>query len=152
MPSTCLSRHVHELCIAPSEPVLGDTYVVLQAGPNRTAASCEHPIHHFCLMSPNAGGRPRRVGKNTLKFAMQKVEDPRLRRQCILYSHDELNMRAIIDEATVGKLSGAADMRKVEHFDLRKNSMLLHLRCKSLNKARRVFVDDCREVHRASGQ
>ena len=44
MLSTCLSRHLHELCIAPSELVLGDTYVVLQIGANRTAASCEHPI------------------------------------------------------------------------------------------------------------
>ena len=76
----------------------------------------------------------------------------RLRRQGILYSHDELNVRAIIDQSEVDELSRAINMRKVEHLDFRQNSVLLHLSRKTLNEARRVFVDDAREIHRSRGQ
>ena len=67
--------------------------------------------------------------------------------ECILYSHDELNVRMIIDQTEVYELPRAINVRKVEHFDLRQNSMLLHLSRKALNEGCRVFVDDGREIH-----
>jgi hypothetical protein len=48
---------------------------------------------------------------------VQEIQDSCLRRQRVLYSHYELNMRAIIDEAKVRKLPSAINMRKVEYFD-----------------------------------
>jgi hypothetical protein len=78
---------------------------------------------------------------------MEKIKDPPFRRQCILYSHHELNVRVIINQAEVYKLMRAINMRKVEHFDLRQNSILLHLTGKTLNKACRIFVNDAREIH-----
>ena len=60
---------MYELRIALSELVLRDTYVVLEPGPDRTAAFCEHPIHHFRLVPPYAGRRPRRLRKNALTGA-----------------------------------------------------------------------------------
>ena len=72
--------------------------------------------------------------------------------KCILYSHDELNVRAIIDQSEVDKLSRAINMRKIEYLDFRQNSVLLHLGRKTLDEARRVLVDDAREIHRSRGQ
>ena len=83
---------------------------------------------------------------------MQKVEDAPFRRECVPYSHHELNVRVIIDQSEVYELARAINMRKVEYFDLRQNSMLLHPSRQTLDEACRVFVDDGREIHRASGQ
>ena len=75
MPRTCFNRHLHELRIASSKPIFCDTNVVFEAGPHRSASSCQHPIHHFRLVPPDAGRRPSRIRKNALKLAMQKIED-----------------------------------------------------------------------------
>jgi hypothetical protein len=42
---------------------------------------------------------------------VQEIEDACLCRQGILYSHDELNVRAIIDQSEVDKLAGTINMR-----------------------------------------
>ena len=82
-----------------------------------------------------------------MELGMQKIEDPSFRRECILYSHNELHVRMITDQLEVYKLPRAINVRKVEHFDLRQNSMLLHLSRKALNEGCRVFVDDGRKIH-----
>ena len=96
--------------------------------------------------------RPGGVGKKALEFATEKIEDPPLRRQCILYSHHELNVRVIVDQSEVYKFQRAINMRKVEYFDFRQNSMLFHLSRKALNEACRVLVDDGWEIYRSTGQ
>ena len=98
-------------------------------------------------MTSDPGCRPSRVGKYALELAVQKIEDPSFRRECILYPHDELNVRMITNQSKVYKLPRAINVRKVEHFDLRQNSMLLHLSRKALNEGCRVFVDDGRKIH-----
>ena len=62
-------------------------------------------------MTSDPGCRPSRVGKYALELAVQKIEDPSFRRECILYPHDELNVRAIIDQSEVDKLAGTINMR-----------------------------------------
>jgi hypothetical protein len=49
------------------------------------------------LISSDASGCPSSIRENALKLAVQEIKDACLCRQGILYSHDELNVRAIID-------------------------------------------------------
>src|SRR5215831_16138205 len=103
-------------------------------------------------MAGNPGSRPRRLGKNALKLAPQEIENARLRRKRILYSHHELHVRSIADETEIGELAGTVNVGKIEYLDFRQNSVLFQLCRQAFDEGCRVFVDDCREVHRSGGK
>ena len=116
---TRLASDPHELGVAASEAILAEANIVLETRAHSIAIPLQRPTHDFRLMTSDPGRRPGRVGENALELAMQKVEDVPFCRECIPYSHHELNVRVIIDQSEVYELARAINMRKVEYFDLR---------------------------------
>src|SRR4029077_13978184 len=114
--STRLASHPHEFSVTASEAIFPGANIVFETSAHSIAIHLQDPAHYFHLMTSDPGCRPSRIRKYALELAVQKIEDPSFRRECTLYSHDELNVRMITDQSEVYEFPRAINVRKVEHF------------------------------------
>ena len=149
MPGDEFRRHGHELGIAPGEPILGGSDIVLETRPH-VPAELDGPIGHFDLMPSDAGCRPGGVRQDRQGFVDHHLQQP-LDRRPWRFLTPSTNCRC-----ACRSMRPSSTSRFAPWICERSNTSIsgltgeeLHLVGKLVHQRRLVLVDDRREVDRA---